>query len=237
MAADVSAWRESFLEAGAASLQSRPDGDRDRDLKAMREKIGEMRWPMNCLRPGSTGWRPVPLFGLGIEAMSQTFSISVKRRYGPDQHGAFGLGGQRLPLSRERGLAGGAGHGQSYPPKEAPRPPDAEANPPRQCREVGRALEGRTRLRPPEGPQGNDHSHHRAGTRAGDDHAHQPRLQHHPMAVARQPTCSRPTGIGGRSGIIRRRHRPEAARKGPIIRGAKLRAHYEAVSVVSRMIT
>ena len=41
-AADLSAWRDSFLEAGAASLKSRPDDDRDRDLKAMREKIGEM---------------------------------------------------------------------------------------------------------------------------------------------------------------------------------------------------
>ena len=41
-AADLSGWRDSFLEAGAASLRSRPEDDRDRDLKAMREKIGEM---------------------------------------------------------------------------------------------------------------------------------------------------------------------------------------------------
>lgn len=41
-AADLSAWRDSFLEAGAASLKSRPEDGRDRDLKAMREKIGEM---------------------------------------------------------------------------------------------------------------------------------------------------------------------------------------------------
>lgn len=41
-AADLSAWRDSFLEAGAASLKSRPEDSRDRDLKAMREKIGEM---------------------------------------------------------------------------------------------------------------------------------------------------------------------------------------------------
>ncbi len=41
-AAALSAWRGSFLEGGAASLKSRPDDDRDRDLKAMREKIGEM---------------------------------------------------------------------------------------------------------------------------------------------------------------------------------------------------
>ena len=41
-AADLSAWRDSFLEAGAASLTSRPTDVRDRELKAMREKIGEM---------------------------------------------------------------------------------------------------------------------------------------------------------------------------------------------------
>lgn len=41
-ATDLSAWRDGFLEAGAASLKSRPEDGRDRDLKAMREKIGEM---------------------------------------------------------------------------------------------------------------------------------------------------------------------------------------------------
>lgn len=41
-AADLSGWRDSFLEAGAASLKSRADDHRDRELKAMREKIGEM---------------------------------------------------------------------------------------------------------------------------------------------------------------------------------------------------
>ena len=41
-AAELSTWRDSFLEAGAASLKSRPQDGRDRDLKAMREKIGEM---------------------------------------------------------------------------------------------------------------------------------------------------------------------------------------------------
>lgn len=41
-AAGLSGWRDSFLKAGAASLKSCPGDDRDRDLKAMREKIGEM---------------------------------------------------------------------------------------------------------------------------------------------------------------------------------------------------
>ena len=41
-AADLSGWRESFLAAGAASLKSRPEDDRDRELRAMKEKIGEL---------------------------------------------------------------------------------------------------------------------------------------------------------------------------------------------------
>ena len=41
-AADLSRWRDSFLEAGAASLKTRSEDDRDRELKAMREKIGAM---------------------------------------------------------------------------------------------------------------------------------------------------------------------------------------------------
>ena len=41
-AAALSGWRDSFLAAGAASLKSRPEDDRDRELRAMREKIGEI---------------------------------------------------------------------------------------------------------------------------------------------------------------------------------------------------
>lgn len=41
-AADLSGWRDSFLAAGAASLKVRSEDDRDRELRAMKEKIGEM---------------------------------------------------------------------------------------------------------------------------------------------------------------------------------------------------
>jgi transposase-like protein len=41
-AADLSGWRESFLAAGAASLRSRAEDDRDRQLRATREKIGDL---------------------------------------------------------------------------------------------------------------------------------------------------------------------------------------------------
>lgn len=41
-ASDLSGWRDSFLAAGAASLKSRPEDRRDRDLRAMKEKIGDL---------------------------------------------------------------------------------------------------------------------------------------------------------------------------------------------------
>jgi len=41
-AADLSGWRDSFLAGGAASLKSRPEDSRDRELRAMKEKIGDL---------------------------------------------------------------------------------------------------------------------------------------------------------------------------------------------------
>lgn len=41
-AADLSGWRDSFLEAGAASLKSRPEDDRDKTIKALHAKVGEI---------------------------------------------------------------------------------------------------------------------------------------------------------------------------------------------------
>lgn len=41
-AADLSGWRDGFLAAGKASLKSRPEDSRDRELRAMKEKIGDL---------------------------------------------------------------------------------------------------------------------------------------------------------------------------------------------------
>ena len=41
-AADLSAWRNAFLEAGAASLKSRPRDDRDETIDRLRTKVGEL---------------------------------------------------------------------------------------------------------------------------------------------------------------------------------------------------
>ena len=41
-AADLSAWREAFLEAGAASLKSRERDDRDETIGRLRTKVGEL---------------------------------------------------------------------------------------------------------------------------------------------------------------------------------------------------
>ena len=41
-ASALSAWREAFLEAGAASLKSRPRDDRDARIAQLRAKLGEV---------------------------------------------------------------------------------------------------------------------------------------------------------------------------------------------------
>ena len=41
-AADLSGWRDGFLEAGAASLKSRARDDRDATIDRLRTKVGEL---------------------------------------------------------------------------------------------------------------------------------------------------------------------------------------------------
>jgi hypothetical protein len=41
-AADLSTWRDAFLEAGEASLKSRPRDDRDERIERLRSKLGEV---------------------------------------------------------------------------------------------------------------------------------------------------------------------------------------------------
>ena len=41
-AADLSAWREAFLEAGAARLEARERDDRDETIDRLQSKLGEL---------------------------------------------------------------------------------------------------------------------------------------------------------------------------------------------------
>ena len=41
-AADLSGWRDAFLEAGAAGLRSRPRDERDATISRLRTKVGEL---------------------------------------------------------------------------------------------------------------------------------------------------------------------------------------------------
>ena len=41
-AADLSGWREAFLEAGATALRSRPRDERDATIGRLRTKVGEL---------------------------------------------------------------------------------------------------------------------------------------------------------------------------------------------------
>ena len=63
-AAGLSGWRDSFLEAGNASLKRRPEDDRDRDLKAVREKTGEMTMANGLLEAGIDRLEAGPPFRL-----------------------------------------------------------------------------------------------------------------------------------------------------------------------------
>ena len=49
-AADLSAWRDVFLNAGAASLKARPRDDRDETIDRLRTKVGELTMDTELLQ-------------------------------------------------------------------------------------------------------------------------------------------------------------------------------------------
>ena len=65
-AADLSGWRDAFLEAGEASLKTRARDDRDETIGRLRTKVGEPTMDAELLAAracprldrGSAGWRP-----------------------------------------------------------------------------------------------------------------------------------------------------------------------------------
>ena len=50
-AADVSGWRDAFLEGGAASLKARGRDDRDDTIDRLRTKVGELTTDTEVLHP------------------------------------------------------------------------------------------------------------------------------------------------------------------------------------------
>ena len=111
-AADVSGWREAFLDAGAASLKSRARDERDETIARLRTKVGELTMDAELLQAkierleagahpmaagchGGPGVVAVPLLRRGgrgpphaagcvgtPEVMSTVISISPKYRAG-----------------------------------------------------------------------------------------------------------------------------------------------------------
>ena len=83
-AADLSGWRDAFLDAGAASLKSRARDDRDETIDRLRTKVGELTMDTELLYAKierlEAGRRP--FCGAEVEAMSTVISISTRRRYG-----------------------------------------------------------------------------------------------------------------------------------------------------------
>jgi hypothetical protein len=49
-AADLSGWRDAFLEAGAASLKARARDDRDTTIDRLRTKVGELTMDTELLQ-------------------------------------------------------------------------------------------------------------------------------------------------------------------------------------------
>jgi hypothetical protein len=49
-AADLSGWRDAFLEAGAASLKARARDDRDATIDRLRTKVGELTMDTELLQ-------------------------------------------------------------------------------------------------------------------------------------------------------------------------------------------
>ncbi len=56
-AADLSGWREAFLEAGATSLKSRARDDRDETIDRLRTKVGELTMDAELLAAGADARR------------------------------------------------------------------------------------------------------------------------------------------------------------------------------------
>ncbi|MCY7289054.1 MAG: IS3 family transposase [Cryobacterium sp.] len=85
-AADLSGWRDVFLEAGAASLKARERDDRDETIDRLQSKLGEVLMDnellyakVGRLEAGSGG---APFGGAEVEAMSAVVSNSTCHPYG-----------------------------------------------------------------------------------------------------------------------------------------------------------
>jgi len=93
----------------------------------------------------------------------------------------------RVPLGKERGDAGVAGPGVAHSPQEAECVANASADAAGQCRQVGGALEGGTRLCASEAADGRGRAPDRARPGVGGDRAGKPRLQYAGPWLAQRP--------------------------------------------------
>ena len=77
-AADLSGWREAFLEAGAASLKARPRDDRDERIERLQSKLGEVLMDNERLFEDRPAGGRRPFRGAEAEAMSAAVSLSAR---------------------------------------------------------------------------------------------------------------------------------------------------------------
>jgi hypothetical protein len=105
-AAELSGWRDAFLEAGAAGLKSRPRDDRDTRFSQLRAKLGEVAMDNELLQEKIARLevgRP-----LARRRSRPTPCSRLRRVPGGDERGAVDL--RAAPL-RARPRLPGLGHG------------------------------------------------------------------------------------------------------------------------------
>ena len=137
------------------------------------------------------------------------------------QHGVGRVGGQRLPVRRDRGEAEGQGSEEPDPSQGAPQPAAERAGEAGQSDALEGAGTGRACLRRPEQRHGRAAcAGHRAGAGEGPHRPQEPGLQHAPAgAVGAHGGGAGMRAIRGEESARTRRNRPSQGGKPPGNRG------------------
>ena len=114
-AADLSAWRDAFLEAGVAGLKSRARDDRDDKIDRLQSKLGELLYAKIDRLEAGGSCAPLPGGGRSDERRCLDLHAPALRP-GPGLPCLGHVAGQRLPcLPGDRGVHAAAAPGTFWP--------------------------------------------------------------------------------------------------------------------------
>ena len=175
----------------------------------LRQKDRDARWTVKYTKakPSADG---APRVDLAVPAFGYKNHVGIDRRHrlirrwtvtdaarhdgallpeliDTEQHRQRRVGRHRLSLPGQREVPRRPSAALADPPQEAQGQADAAPHRSGQCPQVGGALGGRARLRPPERPDGPVHPHHRHRPRENQDRPRQPPLQHAADGLAHRP--------------------------------------------------